>query len=182
MKITIIDNTPTRSSKIKNGLSVLTNVEVNVIQEISNIELIPSFKSLLYLVHKGNDNVAEFINSLIVKDDSCYIVIFSGSGIKQPVMNINLSERIFNVKQVLNTGDESNVIELLNGVIKILSTFSSAPIQLEKLTALFGFDIRLEELLLPFIIADPTKKDKGLKVAKVTLQEYVDTLINSINN
>ena len=180
--ITIIDNTPTRSSKIKNCLSKLPNIEVNVCQEIDDNNLSNSPNSLLYLVHKGNHNIEKFVNRLIAKDVNCFIFIFSGGGIKQRVNGIVLNERIFYVNQVFNRGDETNVIELLTRTIRILCNSSSTPIQLNKLAALFGFDMELEELLQPFTTADATNENKSLKLAKEALQDYVNEFINHIDN
>ncbi len=140
MTVTIIDNTPTRLSKLKSFLDVK---KIMVIQSYEVNDNLINNNTNLFLIHKGNDNIGPFLQKISADK---FILFFSGGGMSQNIEGITYSDKMFNLPDEFNTGNEAQPLNRIKQIVEIVNTESNNTNAIAEIKKVFGFDPQEETL------------------------------------
>jgi hypothetical protein len=177
MNVTIIDNTPARSFGLKASLENIQGVSIKEFYEIN--DTIADNGSKLFLIHKGNDNIETFVPK--VNSDN-FIVFFSGGGIAQNIDGIIYSDKMFNLPDVFNAGNEEQALNRIGQIVEVLKKDNNATNAISEIKEVLGFDEAIENPLKKLATSLPFDyvygNDADLRNAKSELDKAVRQRLN----
>lgn len=156
MEIGIIDNTFTRFSKLKYILEDSCEDIVRTFYEVDDVTA--DYESELFLVHKGNKNIGAFVKSIAPQS---YILFFSGGGITKNIEGIAYSDKMFNLSDVFNEGNEEQPVKKIRQIVEIVKRNSNSINAVIEIKKILGFDETEETLTEDVFDAIYGQKDEA---------------------
>jgi uncharacterized protein YihD (DUF1040 family) len=171
IEITIVDNTFTRLSRLKFLLEFSQEVNVKNFHEVEDVT--KGIDSELFLIHKGNKNIGSFTQNISPKS---LIVFFSGGGINKNIEGITYSERMFNLPDVFNAGNEEQPVHRIKQIIEIVRNKPNNTNAITKIKKVLGFDEEEENLTDEIFNAIYEQKDEdAIEKALSKRDKYINT-------
>lgn len=175
MEVTIIDNTPARLAKLKTFLQAK---EITVVQYFEVDDNLTNNGSKLFLIHKSNDNIVSFVQKVQAEK---YILFFSGAGIANDIDGINYTDKMFNLPDVFNVGNEEKALNRVEQIVNILKEDKTAN-SITAIKEVLGFDEAIETPLKKLATSLPFdyvyNNDNDLRNAKSELEKAINKRLN----
>lgn len=165
MEVTIIDNTPVRLSKLKTFLEAK---KISVVQSFEVNDDLASNNSKLFLIHKSNDKIVSFVQKVQAEK---FILFFSGGGISQNVDGINYTDRMFNLPDVFNIGNEEQPLNRIKQIIEIVKNEPNETNATTEIKKVLGFDEKEEALTEAIFNAIYEQKDEDTIEKAVSIRD-----------
>lgn len=161
MEVTIIDNTPARLAKLKTFIEAR---EISVVQSFEVDNNLTINGSKLFLIHKSNDNIVSFVQKVQSEN---FILFFSGGGMSQNIEGIVYSDKMFNLPDVFNVGNEEQALNRIEQIVSIMKNYNTTN-TITAINEVLGFD---EEETLTEAIFNAIYEQKGEEAIEKALSK-----------